>query len=195
MTAVPEPLMDTWSMVALGATVGVMGTAFVSDIRYGRIPNKLTYPAILAGVALGFMTGGTEGMWSSFAGFALGFGILFLGMMFGGIGGGDVKLAGALGALVGLPVAALGLLYMCLCSGAMALGILIWKGKFLASLRRIGRYMFTSLLPFLETEELKEEDSDPFPLGVAIVVGFAWAMIETHFGAAPLLEISLQGAP
>jgi prepilin peptidase CpaA len=186
-----DPALGTWGLVALGATVGVMGSALVSDIRYGLIPNKLTYPAVLVGVGLGFLTGGTAGMWSAFAGFGLGFGLLFLGMMFGGIGGGDVKLAGALGALVGLPVAALGLLYMCLCSGAMAFAILIWKGKLFASLRRIGRFMFTSLLPFLETEELKEEDSDPFPLGVAIVAGFAWALIETHYGAAPLLELSL----
>lgn len=186
-----DPAFGTWGAIALGATVGVMGTAVVSDVRYGRIPNKLTYPAILAGVALGFMTGGLEGMWSSFAGFALGFVVLFAGMMFGGIGGGDVKLAAAMGALVGLPVTALGLLYMCLCSGAIAFGILIWKGKLFASLRRISRYMFTSLLPFLETEQLREEDSDPFPLGVAIVAGFAWALIETHFGAAPLLELSL----
>lgn len=186
-----DPAFGTWGAIALGATVGVMGTAVVSDVRYGRIPNKLTYPAILAGVALGFMTGGVEGMWSSFAGFALGFVVLFAGMMFGGIGGGDVKLAAAMGALVGLPVTALGLLYMCLCSGAIAFGILIWKGKLFASLRRISRYMFTSLLPFLETEQLREEDSDPFPLGVAIVSGFAWALIETHFGAAPLLELSL----
>ncbi len=189
-SAMADPMVGTWGAIALGATVGVMGTALVSDVKYGRIPNKLTYPAILAGVALGFLTGGTEGMWSSFAGFGLGFGVLFGGMMFGGIGGGDVKLAAALGALVGLPATALGLLYMCLCSGAMAFAILIWKGKLFASLRRIGRYMFTSLLPFLETEELKEEDSDPFPLGVAIVAGFAWAMIETHFGAAPLLELT-----
>lgn len=183
-----------WSSVALAATVGFMSVAVISDVQHHRISNRITYPAIVAGLVLGFLSGGLDGLVSSFGGFFLGFGLMFIGFMFdggNGIGGGDVKLTGALGALVGLSTTSLGLLYMCLCAGAMAFAIIIWKGKFLASMRNMVRFIFTSLLPFMETEKLSPENSVPFPLGVAIVAGFAWAIVETHFGAAPLLEINL----
>ena len=178
-----------WSWVGMGASLGVMATALISDVKYQRIPNSLTYPAAVAGILINWLALGTEGMISSFAGLALGFGILFVAMMFGGVAGGDVKLAACLGALVGLETTALGLLYMGLCAGAIALGIMIWKGKLLKSLRRMWRFLFTSLLPWMETESLDEANSDTFPLGVAIVAGFAWAMAEKFFGAESILGL------
>ena len=176
-------------MVTMSASAAVMAGALYSDVKQGRIPNALTYPAILLGLALGFATGGLEGFVSSLQGFGLGFLILFLGMMFGGIGGGDVKLAAALGALTGISATALGLLYMGLLSGVMALGIMIWKGKLLKSLRNMWRYIFTSLVPFLEAEELDEQNSDAFPLGVAIVGGWAWALVEIQLGVGSFLGL------
>jgi prepilin peptidase CpaA len=173
-------------VLTVGASAVVMGGALWSDLRYQRIPNVLTYPAFVAGFVLAFAHGGLDGVLSAALGAALGFFVLFVGYMFGGIGGGDVKLAAALGALAGLDITTLGLLYMGLLAGVLAFGILIWKGKLLASLRRMGRFLFTALIPFLETEKLDVQNSDPFPLGVAIVGGFAWALVETHFGAGNL---------
>jgi len=177
-------------MVTVGASAAVMAGALYSDVTQGRIPNALTYPAILVGFALAMGTGGLPLVLSSLQGFALGFTILFLGMMFGGIGGGDVKLAAALGALTGLQTTILGLLYMGLLSGAMALGIMIWKGKLLRSLKNMWRYIFTSVVPFLEPEQLDEENSDAFPLGVAIVGGWAWAMVEQAMGVGSMFGLT-----
>jgi len=181
------PEAGAWQWIVLGATAVVIVTATVFDLRQGRIPNSLTYPAALFGVLAHVMAVSpwAAGLKDSMLGLLLGFGILFLAYMFGGIGGGDVKLAGCLGALVGLEVTALGLLYMGLLGGLMALGIMIWKGKLFASLKRMGRFFFTALIPFLETEMPDEENSDPFPLGVAISGGFAWAIAE-HFTGAQL---------
>jgi prepilin peptidase CpaA len=176
-------------MVTMSASAAVMAGALYSDVKQGRIPNALTYPAILLGFALAVATGGMPTLISSLQGFALGFIVLFLGMMFGGIGGGDVKLAAALGALTGLSTTILGLLYMGLLAGAMALGIMIWKGKLLRSLRNMWRYIFTSLVPFLEPEQLDEQNSDAFPLGVAIVGGWAWALVEQALGVGSLIGL------
>ncbi len=178
-------------MLTLGASAAVMASALYTDLRKGVIPNALTYPAVFLGVALAYAAGGTDQVISSVLGCGLGFGVLFLGFMFGGIGGGDVKLAGALGALTGLGVTVLGLLYMGLLSGAMALAIMIWKGKLLASLKNMWRFMYTSLIPFLETESLDAENSEKFPLGVAIVGGWAWALVEQYRGVSSILGIDL----
>lgn len=182
---------STWTWVGLGTTLGVMITAVVTDVRYARIPNHLTYPAAIIGVLVNYLASGPAGLKASLLGMALGFVILFAGMMFGGIGGGDVKLGAALGALVGVETTFLGLIYMGLLAGAIAVGIMIWKGKLLNSLKRMGRFMFTSLIPTLETEKLEQDNSDAFPLGVAIVGGFLWAMIEKIYGAQALLDLNL----
>ena len=182
----------TIAWMTVGLSAAVMTTAAVSDLRYQRIPNKLTYPAAVSGLALHGLASGWGGLKDSMSGLVLGFSVLFLCYMFGGIGGGDVKLAAALGALVGFEVTQLGLLYMGLLGGVMALSIMIWKGKLLASLRRTGRFFLSVFVPFLETEMPKTENSDVFPLGVAISGGFAWAMVEQGLlHAEPILRFSL----
>jgi len=188
-----------WAWLGLATSIGVMGSAVVADVRSGKIPNKLTYPAAVAGLVLhlGAAIASPDQPWwfglrESLAGFGLGFFVLFLGYMFGGIGGGDVKACAALGALVGLNTTIYGLLYMGLAGGAMALSIMIWKGKLFRSLRNMGRFFFTALIPGLETEMPKEENSDPFPLGVAISLGFAWALIEQGwFHSQPIIDLGL----
>jgi prepilin peptidase CpaA len=188
-----------WGWLGLATSVGVMATLVVGDLRDGKIPNKLTYPAAAAGLVLhlGASISDPDAAWwlglrDSSAGFALGFFIMFLGFMFGGIGGGDVKACAALGALVGIGTTVYGLLYMGLVGGAMALSIMIWKGKLFRSMRNMARFFFTALIPGLTTEMPKEENSDPFPLGVAIAIGFAWAMVEEGWlHAQPIIDLGI----
>jgi prepilin peptidase CpaA len=185
-----------WGWIALASSAFVMASLVWSDVRSGLIPNKLTYPAAVLGLVLHGIAADVwwRGLLDGFLGLALGFVVLFLGFMFGGIGGGDVKACGALGALVGLSTTALGLLYMGLVAGAMALSIMIWKGKLWRGLQNTFRFFLTALTPFMKTEMPKPENSDPFPLGVAIAVGFAWAIVEQGFlDAEPLIRLRLIG--
>lgn len=165
-----------------------------SDLRSARIPNKLTYPAAVAGIVLHLVASESirSGLAQGFGGLALGFGILFLGYMFGGIGGGDVKAAGALGALTGINTTAYGLLYSGLLGGLIAMGLMIWKGRFLSSMKNIFRFFFTALIPVLETEMPKDENQIPFPLGVALAGGWLWAMAEEGLlNAMPLIDLGI----
>lgn len=92
------------------AIVGICIAATVTDLRTERIPNKLTASAMLAGLVFwlvaGLLTGrglvGMEGASGTVTGAFLGlltglipFAIL---VMLGGLGGGDMKLMGAIGA-------------------------------------------------------------------------------------------------
>ncbi len=85
-------------------------TAAVCDVRERRLPNWLTVPSFLAGVAfhvvLGVMGEGGHGIgyWvfqHSLLGALVGFGPLFLLYMIGGGGAGDTKLITAIGAWLG----------------------------------------------------------------------------------------------
>jgi prepilin peptidase CpaA len=78
--------------------------AAVTDARSGRIPNWLTLPASAGALAAQALAGGTGGAVQSLAGFLLCAGVpwvVFRTSKGRAIGGGDVKLFGALGAWLG----------------------------------------------------------------------------------------------
>jgi prepilin peptidase CpaA len=72
-----------------------------TDIRYRKILNLVSLPAIAVGFILQVVFFGLPGLISAGVGFLIGFGFFFLFYVFGGMGAGDVKLMGALGALLG----------------------------------------------------------------------------------------------
>ena len=81
-------------------TAVVVGIA-VMDLRRFRIPNTVTFPFALAGLAFNAIQGGGAGLIHSLAGAVVGFVILLVPFLAGGFGGGDVKLLTAIGAWVG----------------------------------------------------------------------------------------------
>lgn len=84
------------------AAVALFATAAaLSDIRRRKIPNALTVPAAIAGLAFHVLTAGWAGALMSFNGFLVGFALLLIPFVLGGGGGGDVKLLAALGAWLG----------------------------------------------------------------------------------------------
>jgi prepilin peptidase CpaA len=83
------------------AALSICSVAAVTDIRSRRIPNWLTYSAMLLGVGYHVMVNGANGFLFSTAGLFLGLALLIVFYLAGGMGAGDVKLMGAVGALLG----------------------------------------------------------------------------------------------
>jgi prepilin peptidase CpaA len=101
---------------------GVAVTAAVYDLRYRRIPNALTMPALLSGIVLHTVRSGWDGLLFSLWGMAIGGGVLLAFCIVGGMGQGDVKLMGGIGALVGSRLALSVLIFMGIAGGIMAMG-------------------------------------------------------------------------
>jgi len=99
----------------------------ITDLEEGTIPNRITYPGILAGL---FLSPHTIGIGSSIQGAIFFAGILLMAALIssGGMGGGDIKLAGLIGAFTGLSGAILTLFLSALGGSLWAL-LLIWQGK------------------------------------------------------------------
>src|SRR5262247_2322475 len=72
-----------------------------SDFRSRQIPNWITVPSAILGLAFHFWFSGLNGAITSIEGMALGLGIFIAFYFAGGMGAGDVKLFGAVGSLVG----------------------------------------------------------------------------------------------
>ncbi len=104
--------------------------AAVFDLRSRRIPNLLTGPAMLLGLALHFCSGGWRDFVTSLGALLL-CGLVFLVFhLAGGMGAGDVKLIAALGCLLGLSHAASLLILTALAGGVLALGYTLYRGRF-----------------------------------------------------------------
>ncbi len=71
------------------------------DILYRRIPNWLTYPAAIAALLVHFLAGGMTGLAFSLAGLGVGMALLMPLYVMKGMGAGDVKLLGVVGACLG----------------------------------------------------------------------------------------------
>ncbi len=84
----------------IGLAVGLI-VAGITDVREGRIPNWLTFSLAGLGVTVHSWQQGWSGLLWSFEGLAMGILCLLFFYIKGGMGAGDVKLLGAIGAIVG----------------------------------------------------------------------------------------------
>lgn len=97
------------------------------DIAHRRIPNGLTFPAVLVALALQFIEAGAPGVLQGLLGLGLAFLLLFLPYAARGLGAGDVKATMVLGALWGPQVLVAVLVWMAAFGGAFALAALLWQ--------------------------------------------------------------------
>lgn len=105
--------------------LAVAAVAACTDLRARRIPNLLTLPAAVGGLALNAAFRGPEGLWASAAGWGLGCALLLPLFLLRGLGAGDVKLVAALGALRGPEFVLFTCLWAGVVGGPMALAGLL----------------------------------------------------------------------
>ena len=173
-------MVEFW---AYGVLAAVLIAASVTDVRRGRIPNALTYSAMAAGfighALLGGLYGGPHrmGAMDALAGFAAGFLPMLAAWLAGGVGGGDAKLMGAVGALTGWKFALAALFYGLVFAAIMAVIIMIRRRIVLQTLGRLWRFVvlaFSGVRP----PDPTTSQSPRVPLGLAMAMGAAAVFIE-----------------
>src|ERR671936_451307 len=93
----------------------------IADLRTRRIPNAISGAGMLLGITLQAAHKGTAGLLDSLSGLGVTMGVLLWPFAMGGIGGGDVKMMGAIGALLGPRLALMGLGVGVILGGAIML--------------------------------------------------------------------------
>jgi prepilin peptidase CpaA len=160
----------------------------------GEIPNSLTLGALaiapIAWLAYGWKVGGAraglEAAGFSVAG-ALTCALIPIFMWRGGaMGGGDVKLLAAIGAIVRPLVGIEAEFYAFAAAAILAPARLAWEGKLLATLGRSFALAMNPLLPKDKKREIPKEAMTWFRFGPAIAVGTLIATIlHWQLGRAP----------
>lgn len=132
----------TWQVVVAAAYASLFVVLLFIDVEHRLIPNRLVYPAAVLAVA-------TSPLWPelgvtrAIVGGLVGFLVMLVPFLLGGMGGGDVKLGGLIGIMVGFPLVfvALGISIL---SGGIVAGLLLVAG-------RKGRKDAIAYGPFLAT--------------------------------------------
>jgi prepilin peptidase CpaA len=107
------------------------------DWNRSRVPNWLTVPVFFLGIGVHSVIGGWHGMLGSIEGAGLGLAVLFPLVLLRGLGAGDWKLMGAVGALLG-PWPVLGVLFVSvLAAGVMSVAIIIRAQRVAATFRNM----------------------------------------------------------
>jgi prepilin peptidase CpaA len=102
------------------AALVIAALACVWDLRTRRLPNVLTFGGAAAGMIFQLATRGMDGGLAGLTGWAVGVALMFGLYALGGMGAGDVKLLGALGAWLGPADAAWLVLYTGVAGGVLA---------------------------------------------------------------------------
>jgi prepilin peptidase CpaA len=143
-----------------------------SDWRSRRIPNWLTVPGLLLGIAANGLAWGWVGVRDSLLGAGLGLLLLLPFVAVRSLGAGDWKLVGAVGAFLGPKHLLTVLMGAVLVAGVMAVVLIIWKKRVGQTLRNLGRMLaafFTFRLPGPEVS-IDNPESLKVPFGVAVAV-------------------------
>lgn len=169
--------MATWAVTLLFALY-----AGWTDWRTRRIPNWLTVSALLAGVSANSILGGLQGTKASLAGAGLALGLLLPVVLLRGLGAGDWKLMGGLGALLGWQAMLFVLVVSIMVSGLMAIVQMISTRRVKVTLQNL-LTLAKGLVTFGLRADLAEISLDnptllkvPFGVGVAVATTLSFAL-------------------
>lgn len=165
------------------ATVLISGAAVYTDVRWGKILNVLTLPAMLTGVVVNTAFGGGDGLLLSLGGLGLGFGLFIVSALFGRIlGGGDIKLLMAVGALQGAYFLAWALFYTALVGAALAIVVGLYRGVLGQRLRLLVASIYLRLAHGVPMEMHEAKGGPRLPYAIAIALGSIVAICVLHLG-------------
>jgi prepilin peptidase CpaA len=142
------------------------------DVKYRRIPNVIVVSTLVAGVIINSTIGSWSGMLGSAEGFALAFVPMFLMHLFGAMGAGDVKLSGAVGAVLGVTMVPLALIIIVMIGAVLAIYSMIRSGRVFSTLHGVLR-IFVGIMPGWEMPRfaMPPDRRHTIPYGVAIMLG------------------------
>jgi prepilin peptidase CpaA len=158
--------------------IAFLATCAYTDATKSKIYNKVTFPAMLAGLLLHLIFGGLEGVKWSLVGLAFGMAIQWIPMMLGLAKAGDVKLLMGVGALKGAAFCAFGFLYGAFAFGLISIPWLLKRGELRGVGQNLKNYAQIALVTQTNPGAPTPTVTKKFvPWGVGLSIGFFLALI------------------
>lgn len=143
----------------------ILAFACYGEIKARRIPNWLTLGSMALGLGAALIDGGGEGLTDSLLGLAVAGGLFLPFCLLGVVGGGDMKLMAAVGAITGWPMVLRVLCNTCIAGGLIAVAIMAWNGVLLTTLANAFRIMVGMQR---RTKGLRNPPMVPYALAITI---------------------------
>ncbi|MBS1112479.1 MAG: flp pilus assembly protein protease [Nitrospirae bacterium] len=157
----------------------ILVIAAISDIRFQKIPNWLTFPTMIGAIIYNTSSMGVSGFLFSSGGIFVGIAVMSLPYLMGGMGAGDAKLMGAVGGLLGPKGIFIAFLLTALIGGIYAMIVLTLYGSLRETLRRYWLLLKTFFLArkLIYIPPSEHEKKPRLRYGVAIALGTIIAMV------------------
>lgn len=170
--------MGSVSLVFISAVAIYTAAAAAVDFRKHRIPNYLTVPTALLGLAYHSFAPFGFGVTSALAGFTLGFLLLLLPWCLGGGGMGDVKLLAALGSWLGPQWLLIAFAASIFFAAVMSICVLIYT----AFLRGVGAARHRLEISRSKQNSTRFQRKSVLPFAVPVAAGtwilLAWIVVQ-----------------
>ncbi|HBV86972.1 MAG TPA: peptidase A24 [Desulfosporosinus sp.] len=154
--------------LTLGLTLGI---AAFTDWREHKIYNKLLLPAFTIALLLNTLQDGVSGLTSSLLGAVMGFALLLIPYLMGGMGAGDVKLLAVIGAFGGIMFVLTSFLYGAVIGGVISLYLLVRRQTLGNTLKYFLLFFLILRKPQQFSNAINNTNKEKFPYGIAIVIG------------------------
>lgn len=162
--------MEIAYIILKGAAVAVAAAASITDLKTRKIPNKLTFSAMLAGLACNLVLFGFKGLIGSFLGILMGF-TAFIFFAIGALKAGDVKLYMAIGAFTGWRFCGYAIVYSILVGGVAAFIFMLLRKSGRTALKNLKNYFVNMFYTHHFYMYQSQDTSSYFSFGCCILVG------------------------
>lgn len=178
--------MDYVTVIKMLLLLALVGVSAYTDLKDRRIPNSITVPFAIAGLVVNTAFDFPGGIKTGLLGFGFGFLVFLLPFIMGAMGGGDVKLMAAIGAITNMNAMIYITVITTLVGGVLIIIVRLKQRMMWDTFKRMGRlilfyfysliYMFVKhphILMLREDNRLDMTDDriDFIPYGVAIAGG------------------------
>jgi prepilin peptidase CpaA len=156
---------DLWTIGVLALGVGACALV---DLRTRRVPNTLTLGLALVGVASAAAGASRLSLEGALVGLVLGLAVMLPGYLLGGLGAGDVKLFGAVGALLGPADILPAFLYTAMCGGVLALVVAQRRRRLTLTVSRTARLIATGARTAADIEHPQADNRFAYVPAIAV---------------------------
>lgn len=168
--------VSTWDTVVLAFAT----TAAIADLCWRKIPRVLTVTGLVTGLAFHLWHGGLRAFLIAVLAAVLGFIVGIALFRLGAIGGGDVKLIVAMGAMLSLEAWIVAMEAAILAAGAIALIQAVRHGRLRQTLRNTGEILHGLGSRGLQPHPVINVSNPAMlraPFGVAVAIGTVLAVV------------------
>jgi prepilin peptidase CpaA len=158
-------------VISIGLFIVLIFFAIITDLLHRRIFNYLTICGLIGGVLANIYIHGTYGIVISLCGAMLGISLYFPLFATRLLGAGDVKLLGAIGAILGPRMVFSAAIYTVVVGAIMSIFILTYKGRIIGVFKNAFWAVYSLINPNLSFEVPKIESCHKTPFAIPIAIG------------------------